>query len=223
MLLDVVDAVCLEQDQDRTAKAAAHHAGANHAGHLGGELHQRIKLPAAYLEITLQARVRGIKNRPECAGVVPPQRRDGLQHAAVLADHMTGTAAVDRIVDTIEVILLGVTQAAHTQGSGCRLAFGAPLVIGRRRQLMMNAGVRQQPAVASVRKRHLLAGERPAIQQYGLARCGLERRELIHDAGPRADEAVFGRLAEQRNVERGHRHSTRRQYRNGDGNFQCPG
>src|SRR5438132_11378551 len=50
MLLNVVSTGGLEKDQDASPKAAAHHACADHLRHPGGELHEPVKLAAAYRE-----------------------------------------------------------------------------------------------------------------------------------------------------------------------------
>ena len=51
VLLEVIDGAGLDQHQDAAAETAAHHSRADHLGHPCGELHEAVKLPAAYREI----------------------------------------------------------------------------------------------------------------------------------------------------------------------------
>src|SRR3984893_16537815 len=69
---------------------------------------------------------------------------------------------------------------------------------------MPDATVREDPREAAVRQRHLLLLQRPAIEQHGVATASLERRELVHDAAPGADEAVLGSLTEAGDLDRRH-------------------
>jgi len=51
VLLNIVSPGGLGQDQGAATKAAAHHPRADHLRHPGRELHEAVKLPAAYREI----------------------------------------------------------------------------------------------------------------------------------------------------------------------------
>ena len=69
---------------------------------------------------------------------------------------------------------------------------------------MTDSGVRQQPGQPSVRQRHVLTLQAPAIEQNGVATASPQGRELVHDAGACADEIILGRLAELRDRQRRH-------------------
>src|SRR5207302_3960793 len=50
VLLDIIDAGALDQHERAAAEASAHHPRADHLRHPGGQLHEAVKLPAAYRE-----------------------------------------------------------------------------------------------------------------------------------------------------------------------------
>ncbi len=62
--------------------------------------------------------------------------------------------------------------------------------------------------------------ERPAVEQYGVAPAGFQCRELIHDAGPRANEHVLGRLAQPGDIQRGHLDAPGCQHGDGAGDLE---
>ena len=51
MLLDIIGTGRLDEYQGAATKAATHHPRADHLRHPGSELHEAVKLPAAYREI----------------------------------------------------------------------------------------------------------------------------------------------------------------------------
>src|SRR5207248_11631986 len=55
VLFGVIDAARLDQHQHAAAETAPHHSRPDHLGHPCGELHEAVKLPAAYREIEPQA------------------------------------------------------------------------------------------------------------------------------------------------------------------------
>src|ERR1700693_1513014 len=103
-LLDVVDAGRLQQQQDAAAEATAHHARADHLGGPGGELHQQVKLPAAYREIESKALVRCIEQWPQASRRAPAKRVGRLQHARILADHVSGAVSLDGVIDAHQIV-----------------------------------------------------------------------------------------------------------------------
>ena len=68
----------------------------------------------------------------------------------------------------------------------------------------MDPSIGQQPRQPSIGQRHILVLQAPAIEQDGVATACPQRGVLIHDAGPRANEAVFSSLAELRDRKRRH-------------------
>jgi hypothetical protein len=128
MLLDVIEAGGVEQDQYAAAEATAHHAGPDDLGHPGGQLHETVKLPAAYREIELKALMRCVEDWAQATGRPPAQRVGCLQHAGVLGNDVASAAPLDRIVDALQIGLRGIAKT-EMEGRRCGLAFFAPLVV----------------------------------------------------------------------------------------------
>ena len=97
ILFQSVQAGRLEEDQDATAESATHHARPDDVGNLGGELNEKIKLPAAYREIVSKTRMRRIQNAAEPSGRPSLQHGSGLEDArgadVVFAELYTSTLA----------------------------------------------------------------------------------------------------------------------------------
>ena len=68
VLLHIFDASCVHKGQDAAAEAAAHHPRTDHLRHPGGELHETVKLSAAYREIEAKTLMRCIEKRAKAAG-----------------------------------------------------------------------------------------------------------------------------------------------------------
>ena len=130
VLFQSIQAGRLEQDQDATAESATHHARPDNGGTLGGELNEKIKLPAAYREIVSKTRMRRIQNAAEPSGRPSLQHGSGLENARVLADHVPRPAALDGVVDAFQVVLTGVTKAGNAKLPRRRLTLGPPVVVG---------------------------------------------------------------------------------------------
>src|SRR5438270_4243611 len=141
MLLEVVETRDVAQDWDAADEPSAHHSGSNHLGHPGGELHEAVKLSAAYREIEPQALVRRIENRAQPFWRTPAQGVGCLENAGVFGDDVADPTPVDRVLDAFEIALVRVSEARQPERVCRRLAFFAPLVVGRGRQLVANPGI----------------------------------------------------------------------------------
>src|SRR5213075_1019691 len=104
MLLNVVSTGRLEKDQDASPKAAAHHPCADHLRHPGGELHEAVKLPAAYREIEAKALVRCIEDWAEAPRRTAAQGVRRPQHPGILGDHVPSAVPLNRIGDPLQVV-----------------------------------------------------------------------------------------------------------------------
>src|ERR1700694_4406267 len=109
MLPAVRRAARLQQHQHTATEATPHHPGADHLGHPGGELHEAVKLPAAYREIESKALMRCVENRPEAARRAPAKGIGRLEDPRILANHMAGTVLLNGIVDAPQVVFRGVS------------------------------------------------------------------------------------------------------------------
>ena len=124
---------------------------------------------------------------------------------------MASAAPFDGILDPLQVVGRRLPQAGQPEHPGGRLTLGATLVIRRGGQLVTDPGIRQQPGKAAIGQRHVFVLQASAIEQDGVAAARPKCRELVHDAGPRAYEAVLRRLAELRDRERRHLDAAGRQ------------
>ena len=155
--------------------------------------------------------MRLIQDWAEAPGRTAPQSVRRPQHPGVLGDHVTGSPPFNRIGDPLQVVGRRLPQAGQPKHPGSRLALGATLVIRRGGQLVTDPGIRQQPGKPPVGQRHVFVLQASAIEQDGVAAARPKCRELVHDAGPRAYEAVLRRLAELRDRERRHLDAAGRQ------------
>src|SRR2546421_9532712 len=150
MLLEIVYAGRLGEHQHTAAKATAHHPRADHLGRPGGELHEAVKLPAAYREIESKALMRCVEEGPEAAGRAPAKRVGRLQDARILRDHMPGTVSLNGIAYSFQVGFRGVSKAREAQCAGGRLALHPALVVRRAGQLVTHPAVGEQPGKAAI-------------------------------------------------------------------------
>src|SRR6202165_802546 len=103
MLPAAVRAGRLQQHQHTATEATPHHPGADHLGHPGGELHEAVKLPAAYREIESKALMRCVENRPEAAGRAPARGIGRPPRPRILGDHVACTVSLTWVGDALEV------------------------------------------------------------------------------------------------------------------------
>src|SRR5437667_2465779 len=113
MLLNVVSAGRLEKDQDAAPKAAAHHPCADHLRHPGGELHEAVKLPAAYREIEAKTLMRFVEQRSKTPRGAPAKRIGSLQDARIFTHDVPGAAPLDRVRNSLQVGFGRVSQAGE--------------------------------------------------------------------------------------------------------------
>src|SRR5207245_11040684 len=102
VLLNIVSPGGLGQDQGAAAKAAAHHPRADHLRHPGGELHEAVKLPAAYREIEPKTLMRFVEQRSKTPRGAPATRIGSLQDARIFTHDVPGAAPLDRVRNSLQ-------------------------------------------------------------------------------------------------------------------------
>src|SRR5207248_5103344 len=104
MLLDIIRAGRLDEHQGAAPEAAAHHPRADHLRHPGSQLHEAVKLPAAYREIEAKALVRRIEDWAEAPRRTAAQGVRRPQHPGILGDHVPSAVPLNRIGDPLQVV-----------------------------------------------------------------------------------------------------------------------
>ena len=101
-------------------------------------------------------------------------------------------------------------------------AFFAASVVRTRGEIMLDHGVADHELNAGG-DRNELEFQRSAIEKESMSRSSHAGHELVHDSNPRADESIFGALAELREVGQGHPNSAEARQGQRRCNFQGRG
>src|SRR2546426_4042014 len=131
VLLDIIGAGGLEEDQNAAAKTAAHHPCADHLRHPGGELHEAVKLPAAYREIEAKTLMRPVEDwaqaarRPAAQGVRRPQ------HPSILGNDVAGAAPFNPVGDPVQARRRCLPEAGGVPRPAARPAPGSQRGLAR--------------------------------------------------------------------------------------------
>ncbi|HEX8006872.1 MAG TPA: hypothetical protein VF482_10645, partial [Trebonia sp.] len=132
--------------------------------------------------------------------VVLAERAHGRGDPVVLGHHVPGPAEgllVKDAGDPAKVIDADVAQRRHAEFPGGPLAGGTPGRVAAGRVRVPLAGVDQDQFQSRLAQpqRHDPRLLGAAVEEDGGARLAEQRRELVHDAGGRADDLVFRSLA----------------------------
>ncbi len=95
--------------------------------------------------------MRCVEEWPQAPRRASPKRVARLQDARILGDHVAGAVSLNRVVDTIQVRFLGISEARQPQRLCGRLALSTALVVRRAGQFVPHSAVGQQPGKATVR------------------------------------------------------------------------
>ena len=143
----------------------------------------------------------GVHQPPGGNDVAPRQRLDEGPHPRVLAHHVSGTSAHQRIGDGREV-----AQRRESQRADDSLGRGAlcnPLGIRRSCERSLLARVDHDDLdLVGGRQGRGGGHQRMAVDQQSMVLNARRGRELVHDPGRHTDGPVLGPLAQQRERER---------------------
>ncbi len=144
--------------------------------------------------------MRGVEQPADRLQVPAGERGSRGLDALVLGDHVPG-AQRQRRVEAVGHVERGLAQAGDAERLARGRALGPPLVVSRASVRVSFAGVERHQPVAVELERHRLNGQRPEVDPQRAVALSEQRRELIQQAGLRADPIVLDPRAELRELD----------------------